>query len=501
MYKHYVQRNTRASGGFLPSQIAQFENFPKVTVSSIPTIYLVELGGGFNASLINQWCDTNGYPHPNLSSVGVQGAANSYTGNPDSADVEVVLDICCAIGIVAYMTGKAANIVVVFAPNSDSGFNAALDYVGKQGNCTCGISWGSDEHNYSSSTLQVMDLTMKAGAANGVTYCAAAGDNGASDGDSGLNADYPGSSPWCVSCGGTTISVNNNQIVSEVVWNAGGGATGGGYSVLETVPTWQNGFVPSGKGRGVPDLSLDADPSSGWSIATFGVVGGTSAVAPSMAAFFAVASAVKGSAVGYVNPVLYANEPTCFKDITVGNNSGYAASTGWDAASGLGVPIGDKLLAALVGNVTVPPPVTPPPVLPPPVVPPPVLPPPIVPPPPVVPPVLTLNKVLSDVVNLTNATMANVEGRSYYFVRPYLEAADAQLVANFHKLFLSYGAHEMTFEHKALLKAAGLSHDLVEKAASVGWSLSDILQLIIKNAPQMVAVLEDVLKLLPVKTV
>jgi kumamolisin len=45
---------------------------------------------------------------------------------------------------------------------------------------------------------------------------------------------------------------------------------------------------------------------------------------------------------------------TAFRDVTKGQNAsspqpgvGYSASTGFDAVSGWGVPIGDKLLAAL----------------------------------------------------------------------------------------------------------------------------------------------------------
>jgi kumamolisin len=39
-----------------------------------------------------------------------------------------------------------------------------------------------------------------------------------------------------------------------------------------------------------------------------------------------------------------------FRDITSGNNGAYQARPGWDACTGLGVPNGTQLLAALTGR-------------------------------------------------------------------------------------------------------------------------------------------------------
>ena len=38
---------------------------------------------------------------------------------------------------------------------------------------------------------------------------------------------------------------------------------------------------------------------------------------------------------------------TALRDITDGNNGSFAAAAGWDAATGLGSPIGPKVAAAL----------------------------------------------------------------------------------------------------------------------------------------------------------
>ena len=50
-----------------------------------------------------------------------------------------------------------------------------------------------------------------------------------------------------------------------------------------------------------------------------------------------------------LNPLLYGPlaGSGAMRDITSGDNGGYAAGAGWDACTGWGVPIGSTLLAAL----------------------------------------------------------------------------------------------------------------------------------------------------------
>jgi kumamolisin len=72
------------------------------------------------------------------------------------------------------------------------------------------------------------------------------------------------------------------------------------------------------------------------------VYGGTSAVAPLWAGLIARINALTGRAAGFVNAALY-RQPTALRDITQGNNGGFAASPGWDACTGLGSPDGAKV--------------------------------------------------------------------------------------------------------------------------------------------------------------
>jgi kumamolisin len=194
-----------------------------------------------------------------------------------------------------------------------------------------------------------------------VTITVAAGDNGSTDGvtDGANHVDFPASSPHVLACGGTTLEGSGTTITSEVVWNetaANEGATGGGVSDSFPLPTWQaNANVPapsgSGGGRGVPDVSGDADPATGYTVRVDGqtlVIGGTSAVAPLWAGLIALANAANGTTAGFINPTIYAaSGKSAFRDITSGNNGAFNAGAGWDACTGLGSPVGAAIVKLL----------------------------------------------------------------------------------------------------------------------------------------------------------
>src|SRR5207237_595005 len=102
--------------------------------------------------------------------------------------------------------------------------------------------------------------------------------------------------------------------------------------------------------RQVPDVALDANPATGYSIYTTSnavtswyLVGGTSAAAPAWAALTAVYNqfaAAKGKPnLGFANPTLYSTASNsqahpAFHDVTTGTNLFYAATAGWDYATG-----------------------------------------------------------------------------------------------------------------------------------------------------------------------
>ena len=221
------------------------------------------------------------------------------------------------------------------------------------------ISWGGPESSWTQQAVTALDDACQSAAALGVTITVACGDDGATDGGTGNNVDFPASSPHVLACGGTKLLGSAGTITSEVVWNElanNEGGTGGGVSTLFPLPTWQAGAgVPApasaSGGRGTPDVAGNADPATGYTIRVDGetiVIGGTSAVAPLWAGLIAVANAQNKTSAGFLNPVIYvANAKSGFRDITEGNNGAFSARPGWDACTGLGSPRLPALLGLL----------------------------------------------------------------------------------------------------------------------------------------------------------
>ncbi len=351
------------SVSYTPLQVAQCYDFPSGVNGQGQTIGIIELGGGFTQSDLSSYFSKLGVsPAPSVTAVSVDGAENQPTGSTNGPDAEVMLDIEVA-GAVA----PGANIVVYFAPNTDSGFLDAINQaVGdKQNNpLVISISWGGPESTYTSQSLQSYNSALQSAAAVGVSVCVAAGDNGSTDGvtDGLQHVDFPASSPYALACGGTHLIARGSTITTESVWNdqPSDGATGGGISATFPLPTWQSSaHVPpsvnpgSFAGRGLPDVSGDADPDTGYQVEVDGtntVVGGTSAVAPLWAGLIARFNSGLKSSVGYLNPTIYQQLSAMagtFHDITSGNNGAYQAGPGWDACSGWGSPNGAAIFQAL----------------------------------------------------------------------------------------------------------------------------------------------------------
>ncbi len=362
-YAHFRVLDVAAAGGgtFNARDLAALYNFPPGLDGTGQTIGIIELGGGYNTADLQSYFQGLGIAVPSVSSVSVDGGTNTPGGD---ADGEVELDIEVA-GTIA----PAASIAVYFAPNTDQGFiDAITDAVhdATRKPSVISISWGAPEDSWTAQSRTAMDAALQDAATLGVTVTVAAGDNGSTDGagDGKLHVDFPSSSPFALACGGTTLEASGGRITSEAVWNEVAnkeGATGGGVSTVFALPVYQqNAGVPANPetsfaGRGVPDVSGNADPSTGYQVVVDGksiVVGGTSAVAPLWAGLIALLNQKLGSPVGLLQPKLYGLGESVFNDIASGNNddSGlgfYSAKSGWDACTGLGSPNGTALLNAL----------------------------------------------------------------------------------------------------------------------------------------------------------
>jgi pseudomonalisin len=287
----------------------------------------------------------NSLPTLNPTVVPINGGSSDTSGT-EEWDLDSQVIQATAGGSVKQMilyaaaTGDAAGFTLAYS-------KAVSDNQAKVINVSLGTCEGAAKADGSMATD---DQLFSVGAAQGQTFSVASGDSGAymcvaNNGRAGngsygtvLSDSYPASSPYVVSVGGTTLSTNGaTGYASESVWPYGGG----GPSLYEAKPAWQNGVV-SGTARGVPDISFDADPASG-AVIVFGgsttSTGGTSQSAPTFTGAWARIESLENNSLGFAAPWLYqmANvAPTAFHDVTSGSNGHYSAATGWDFATGFG---------------------------------------------------------------------------------------------------------------------------------------------------------------------
>ncbi|MES2352345.1 MAG: S53 family peptidase [Pseudomonadota bacterium] len=248
-------------------------------------------------------------------------------------------------------------------------------------------------------------------AAQGISMFATSGDSGAYDTVRGvgglptdpvpppLTADAPGSDPFITTAGGTTVPFSYSfsggptaSISKESVWgwdyianyfqtNFGVDITsevfsvggGGGVSVFWPLPRYQqftsgirrseknqtlffpafniNYKLPANyRGRNEPDISLNADPETGYSFVSSldggGLLtfeGGTSFVAPQLNGISALLTQSTGHRVGFWNPQVYLLQNifgygswSPFNDIRAGDNWFYKGVPGYDQGAGIG---------------------------------------------------------------------------------------------------------------------------------------------------------------------
>jgi len=191
-----------------------------------------------------------------------------------------------------------------------------------------------------------------------------------------LYPSWPASSPWVTAVGATRFIGQKSGGVEMATDRFG---SGGGFSQMfdQSDAQWQENataayiqtgatlpkFPPKGsfppRGRGTPDVSALGEGYQIYVDGDIKAVDGTSASAPAFAGLISLINEARFQAgktqMGFLNPFLY-QHPEAFFDVVDGTNAisdgggqlefGYAAAAGWDAATGLGTPHFDKLLAA-----------------------------------------------------------------------------------------------------------------------------------------------------------
>jgi len=200
---------------------------------------------------------------------------------PGDGQIEVTLDIQLLNAIAPNLT----KIFVYIANNSDAASLALYSKISNDGlTNVVSTSWGFDEPQTGIELIQAEGIIYQKMAVQGIALFAAAGDNGAF-GEKGVQfpvVDDPASQPFVTGVGGTTLFVNSEgDYLFEQVWltpqeyesqHEGGG---GGSSIFHPAPSYQQGVVSRFTGanlsaRNVPDVSLNADPNTGYVIIVTG---------------------------------------------------------------------------------------------------------------------------------------------------------------------------------------------------------------------------------------
>jgi Bacterial pre-peptidase C-terminal domain len=251
----------------------------------------------------------------------------------------------------AHALAPGAHIILVEANDATTSLFTAANWAGTQsGAQVVAMGWGESEFP----NEKVYDSSYFVQPGNyGVTYLAATGDGGAP-------GTYPAYSPSVVAVGGTTLTVDSGgNYVSETGWSN----SGGGTSLYEQQPAFQNGVNQSSTLRSTPDVAFDADSSTPVSVydsyngavsaGNWWQFSGTSVACPCWAALISITDQLRAtqgltslSGPGQLMPMLYTLPASDFHDVSTGNN-GNAAGAGYDQVTGLGTPVANKLVTDL----------------------------------------------------------------------------------------------------------------------------------------------------------
>lgn len=348
-----------------PLDVASSYQFPSKWNGSGQTIAIIELDGGFVQTDIEQYFRSMNLRPPRIQAIFIDEQTNEVNRHlprhPElNADSQVALDIQIA-GAVA----PGAQQVIYFAQNTDQSFlkaiNAALSATPLP--VVICVSWGMEESSFTQQAMRAFESAFQDAANLGIPVCASVGNHVAPESTDPLPVDFPASAPHALACGGTTLSRSDEGITLETVWSSGGKRAGGGVSQFFARPVYQSNVdvpAPAGGsmgGRGVPDVSGNADPETGYRIRIQGMlelVGGTGSVAPLWAGLIARLGQAQGGPVGFLHPLLYQagiSSDAFRKTDEAGGDSVKAGlqHTGsrWNARTGLGSPIGTALFKAL----------------------------------------------------------------------------------------------------------------------------------------------------------
>jgi subtilase family serine protease len=315
-----------------------------------------------------------GLPDPSFTQITMPGTPpfDPTNGNMVGWTAEIALDVQWS-----HAMAPGARIILLAAKSdSDQDLTDALNYaINNHLGSVVSMSFGESEAVLGDpdglDIVQGWTSAFQNARQQNVTLLVSSGDQGSETQGFGFqSASWPAASPLVTSVGGTNLQFGtaahadpNGTYRSEMVWNDGFGAGGGGMSILSTEPGFQSDNVPAAVNttlhshRGVPDVAYNAGVVGGviaaWSGSGLGanlffIFGGTSAGSPQWAGIVADLNQAHRRPLGYLNPRLYQLGGSgalsgLFHDVTTGDNSfagvpGFAATPGYDLSTGWGTP-------------------------------------------------------------------------------------------------------------------------------------------------------------------
>lgn len=331
---------TTTPRGYGPVQFRSAYGLPSAAPAG-QTIAIVDAYDDPNiAADLNAYSEQFGLPlcnsaNPCFEKVNQNGSPTGPFPQVNSGwDLEIALDVEVAHGIC-----QTCKILLVEASSSSlANLEASVNTAATLGATEISNSYGGSE-----SSSEVGDTAYNH---PGVAITVSSGDSGYG------SFGFPAASPYVITVGGTTLTLNSaGGYGSESVWSG----SGSGCSKYLEAPAWQGFLSSTCKGkRGTADVAADADPSTGAAVydsvkyqgrSGWLQVGGTSLSSPLVAGVYALAGGLPSGLPAASGLYGHLGDASVLHDVTSGSNGRCSTvmckgAAGYDGPTGVGTPLG-----------------------------------------------------------------------------------------------------------------------------------------------------------------
>jgi len=302
---------------------------------------------------------------------------------------------------IQWMVGVSANVRTVFWSLGDlhEGQEPFLEWLTDISNSpdaplVHSVSYADEEMTLTLEYMNRINVELQKAGVRGLTMLFASGDDGVlgytsrgtpwpACASNPFQPQFPGSSPYATSVGGTVLYRYGGEAVATSKNAAARITSGGGFSNFFAMPSYQSDAVGlylqtynnvpltsfNQSGRAYPDISGMAHNYMCLLDGALTPIDGTSASTPLVASLLTLINdkllTLGKPPIGFFNPLLYSlyqDSPLQpFRDVVVGDNgctasaacciTGFQASVGWDPSSGVGTPEFQQLYQAITGSL------------------------------------------------------------------------------------------------------------------------------------------------------